>query len=287
MTRIEGYRMHKIGKLIGVCLSSFVLLTGCGQEENVATSKSGNLTLQEFSQDLKKQFGKVVLYQAMLKKIMLQEHKISEKDISTKLEQVQSQSGKSIKELVQQLGLPSEEALKEQIQIQLALEKIIKESITEKDILENHKPEIRARHIVVKEEKTAKELIERMKKGEDFAALAKQYSEDSGSKEQGGDVGFFTLGTMTSEFEQAAYQLKMGEISTPVKTPFGFHIIQVTEQKELPPLTDKIKEEIRKRLETKRIGDPNFQQKMIMTILKKANIQVQDEILKDTFKDLK
>ncbi|WP_180232201.1 peptidylprolyl isomerase [Bacillus toyonensis] len=279
--------MHKIGKLIGVCLSSFVLLTGCGQEENVATSKSGNLTLQEFSQDLKKQFGKVVLYQAMLKKIMLQEHKISEKDISTKLEQVQSQSGKSIKELVQQLGLPSEEALKEQIQIQLALEKIIKESITEKDILENHKPEIRARHIVVKEEKTAKELIERMKKGEDFAALAKQYSEDSGSKEQGGDVGFFTLGTMTSEFEQAAYQLKMGEISTPVKTPFGFHIIQVTEQKELPPLTDKIKEEIRKRLETKRIGDPNFQQKMIMTILKKANIQVQDEILKDTFKDLK
>ncbi|PEF60492.1 peptidylprolyl isomerase [Bacillus cereus] len=279
--------MRKVGKLIGVCLSSFVLLTACGQEENIVTSKSGNLTQQEFNQDLKKQFGKAALYQTMLKKILLQEYKILDKDITTKLEQVQSQSGKSIKELVQQLGLPSEEALKEQIQVQLALEKAIKETITEKDILENHKPEIRARHIVVKEEKTAKELIERVKKGEDFVALAKQYSEDSGSKEQGGDVGFFTPGTMTPEFEQAAYQLKIGEISAPIKTPFGFHVIQVTEQKELPPLTDKIKGDIRKRLEMKRISDPNFQQKTIAMILKKANIQVHDDILKDSFKDLK
>lgn len=279
--------MRKVGKLIGMCLSSFVLLTACGQEENIVTSKSGNLTQQEFNQDLKKQFGKAALYQTMLKKILLQEHKILDKDITTKLEQVQSQSGKSIKELVQQLGLPSEEALREQIQVQLALEKAIKETITEKDILENHKPEIRARHIVVKEEKTAKELIERVKKGEDFVALAKQYSEDSGSKEQGGDVGFFTSGTMTPDFEQAAYQLKIGEISAPIKTPFGFHVIQVTEQKELSPLTDKIKGDIRKRLEMKRISDPNFQQKTIAMILKKANIQVHDDILKDSFKDLK
>ena len=67
--------------------------------------------------------------------------------------------------------------------------------------------------------------------GADFAALAKQYSEDDSNNSNGGDLDYFGRGRMVAEFEQAAFAMKAGEISDPVKTAFGFHIIKVVDNK--------------------------------------------------------
>jgi foldase protein PrsA len=113
--------------------------------------------------------------------------------------------------------------------------------------------QVRARHILIKQdekdaEKKAKEILEKLKAGEDFAALAKEFSKDPGSAAKGGDLGFFPKGVMVPEFEQAAFTLKPGEISELVKTQFGYHIIKVEEKKNEVIKFEDVKEEIKSKL---------------------------------------
>ena len=86
---------------------------------------------------------------------------------------------------------------------------------------------IRCSHILVEKQSQALEILERIKKGESFSALAQEYSID-GSRRQGGDLGFFGRGMMVREFEKAAFELDVGGVSEPVKTQFGYHIIKRT-----------------------------------------------------------
>ena len=84
---------------------------------------------------------------------------------------------------------------------------------------------IRCAHILVRNELQAKEVIEKLGRGEKFASLAKQYSID-GSAKRGGDLGMFSRGQMVREFETAAFALGKGQISGIVRTQFGYHIIK-------------------------------------------------------------
>jgi peptidyl-prolyl cis-trans isomerase C len=84
---------------------------------------------------------------------------------------------------------------------------------------------IRCAHIIVKNEAAAKEVLDKLSKGESFAKLAEQYSFD-GSRKQGGDLGYFGHGMMVKGFEKAAFALKKGETSGIVKTEFGYHVIK-------------------------------------------------------------
>ncbi len=120
--------------------------------------------------------------------------------------------------------------------------------------IQERKPQIRASHILIdfKDEtgkldsaaarKQAEEIKARLESGEDFAALAKQYSDDKGSAEKGGDLGFFGRRQMVKPFDQEAFSLNKGEISDIVKTQFGYHIIKVTDVKDYPPLAEQRQE---------------------------------------------
>ena len=90
--------------------------------------------------------------------------------------------------------------------------------------------QVRASHILVKTEKEANEILEQIKAGKDFAELAKKYSQCPSGK-RGGDLGYFGRGRMVPEFENAAFSTPKGEVSKPVKTQFGYHIIKVTDTK--------------------------------------------------------
>ncbi len=125
---------------------------------------------------------------------------------------------------------------------------------------------IKARHILIAVEdpasadskkaarEKAEKILARVRAGEDFAELAKKYSDDPGSREKGGDLGFFSRGQMIEPFEKAAFSLKVGEISGLVESPFGYHIIKLEERQ--PAQTtpyEKVKEQVReKALEAKR-----------------------------------
>src|ERR1700704_5199445 len=92
--------------------------------------------------------------------------------------------------------------------------------------------EVRARHILVDNRDKAREIYEKIAHGSDFAQLAKENSKDPGSKDQGGELGFFIRGQMVPQFEEAAFKLKKGEVSEPFESQFGWHIVRVDDRRQ-------------------------------------------------------
>jgi peptidyl-prolyl cis-trans isomerase C len=105
-------------------------------------------------------------------------------------------------------------------------------------------PEVRARHILVETEDEAKAVVAELKKGADFAELAKAKSKDPGSAD-GGDLGYFTKDQMVPEFSEVAFRLEKGQLSDPVKSQFGWHVIKVEDKRERqPPEFEKVKDQL-------------------------------------------
>ena len=115
--------------------------------------------------------------------------------------------------------------------------------------------EVRARHILVEGEDEAKAIIEQLKGGADFAKLAKEKSKDPGAAE-GGDLGYFTKDQMVPEFADVAFKMYPGQLSNPVKTQFGWHVIKVEDKRiKQPPEFEKVKDQIEAYLARKAQSD--------------------------------
>ncbi len=110
--------------------------------------------------------------------------------------------------------------------------------------------ELKAQHILIKNREMAQGVMKRLGEGEPFEDLAKKYSDDETTKNKGGSLGFFSKGVMVKEFEDAAYMLSVNEVSKPVKTIYGWHLIKVTEKK--PVSFDESKDKITAMINAKR-----------------------------------
>ncbi|HEX5215516.1 MAG TPA: peptidylprolyl isomerase [Vicinamibacterales bacterium] len=105
--------------------------------------------------------------------------------------------------------------------------------------------EVRARHILVPTEAEAKAILDDLKKGANFETVAKEKSKDPGAAAQGGDLGYFTKDQMVPEFAEVAFKLPKGEISDPVKSQFGWHIIKVEDKRtKTPPSFEQVKDQV-------------------------------------------
>lgn len=106
--------------------------------------------------------------------------------------------------------------------------------------------EVRARHILVPTEEEAEDIIKQLKAGADFAKLAEEKSKDPGSAKNGGDLGYFSHDSMVKPFADAAFSMKVGEVSDkPIKTEFGYHIIKVEDKrKSAPPPIAEVRDQI-------------------------------------------
>ncbi len=141
--------------------------------------------------------------------------------------------------------------------------------------------EVHARHILVKTEDEAKEIIAELDAGKDFAELAKAKSEDS-NKDDGGDLGWFSKGRMVPEFEEAAFGLEKGAYTrTPVKSQFGFHVIKLEDRRDVqPPALEQVEPQVRQLV----------MRDKYLALIEKAKdeqpVEIMDETLRKGYEDV-
>lgn len=250
-----------------------------GDSEVVAETKAGNITKEDLYQTLKDNAGADALNMLVQQKVLDDKYDVSDKEIDKKLNEYKKSMGDQLNQLIDQKG---EDFVKEQIKYELLMQKAAKDNIkvTDDDVKEYYdglKGKIHLSHILVKEKKTAEEVEKKLKKGEKFEDLAKEYSTD-GTAEKGGDLGWVGKDdNMDKDFVKAAFALKTGEISGPVKSQFGYHIIKKDEER---GKYEDMKKELKKEVQEQKQNDQTELQSVIDKLVKDADLKVKDKELK-------
>ncbi|MBL0389261.1 peptidylprolyl isomerase [Tumebacillus sp. ITR2] len=240
-------------QLIAGVVAGAVIVGGvwffAGTEQAVAVIGSDKITAKDFHAKLEQSQGKDILKKMIDDKVVLDQAKQLKLEVTDK--EVDDELANFLKERFGGDQAKFDQALKDynmtkediraDIKSSLTAKKIATKDVTisdqeVKDYYDKNKEslgtaeQVHARHILVKDEAKAKELYDKLKANPaDFEKLAKENSEDPGSKDKGGDLGTFGKGAMVPEFETAAFAAKTNDIVGPVKSEFGYHIIQVVE----------------------------------------------------------
>ncbi|OMI25807.1 peptidylprolyl isomerase [Bacillus haynesii] len=272
--------MKKIA-IAAITATSVLALSACsgGDSEVVAETKAGNITKEDLYQTLKDNAGADALNMLVQQKVLDDKYDVSDKEIDKKLNEYKKSMGDQLNQLIDQKG---EDFVKEQIKYELLMQKAAKDNIkvTDDDVKEYYdglKGKIHLSHILVKEKKTAEEVEKKLKKGEKFEDLAKEYSTD-GTAEKGGDLGWVGKDdNMDKDFVKAAFALKTGEVSGPVKSQFGYHIIKKDEER---GKYEDMKKELKKEVQEQKQNDQTELQSVIDKLVKDADLKVKDKELK-------
>lgn len=197
---------------------------------------------------------------------------ISDEDINKRLEEIKKSfpSAKEFQDLLKKQD-QTEEDVKKFIKTQMIIEKLKgklsknKTKVSDKDVEDYYNKNkfqfqdqetVKARHILLKTSKSANEVLAKIKAGGDFTKLAKEFSTDPGSKENGGDLGYFDRNQMVPEFSKVAFSLKVGTVSEVVKSKFGYHIIKVEDKKKGKQKSlSEVKEQIKTMISQQQEGD--------------------------------
>lgn len=275
--------------LFALTLAASIGLAACSNpgDEVVVSTNVGDITQEDFYNQVKEIAGDQLLQQVVIEKILNDKYKVTEEEIEEEFKAVKEQLGEGLTAALAQANL-TEEGLKTNIRFSLLQKKAVADvEVTDKEIqayYDQAKQELNARHILVEDEATAKEVAKKLEAGEDFAAVAKEFSTDPGSAEKGGELGWFSVGMMVPEFNDAAYALEVNKISEPVQSGHGFHIIQVTEKRDVKDYgtLEEKKEEIRESIAATK-GDWDTK---VAQLLKEADIKVKDADLKNAFSSI-
>lgn len=290
--------MRKIATTMGLALI-LILFAACSDQEKpdpeiIATTEYGEITKEQFYNELKERFGEDVLKEMITRQILENKMDVNSKDefaeLDKEIEDMRDQLGNQFDELIKQQGFKTTEDYRyvlylSKLEYNFATSDI---EVTEDDIREYYErlqEEIHARHILVKEKETAEEIIERYNNGEEFAVLAEEYGTD-GTAKNGGTLGYFTAGKMVKPFEDAVYALEVGEISEPVQTDFGWHVIFVEDRRENETDIgefDEVKDYLRDQLLSRQINYESVNNQM-QSIIDEANIEIKIDEYKDLFK---
>ncbi|MGG3622741.1 peptidylprolyl isomerase [Bacillus gobiensis] len=268
-----------------ITATSLLVLSACnsGDSEVIAQSDAGNVTKDEFYSNLKSAAGSQILTMMIQEKVLDEKYDVTDEEIDAKLEEYRKgQMGAQIEQMIQQQG---EDYVKQQVKFELLTTKAAEDQakVTDDEVKKYYdslEGQIRASHILVADENKAKEVEKKLKDGEKFEDLAKEYSTD-GTAQQGGDLGFFAKdGQMVKEFSDAAYKLKVGEVSAPVKTQYGYHIIKKTAER---GKYEDMKKELTEDVKKQKTADQATVQGIVDKMVQDAKVDVKDKDLKETF----
>lgn len=219
-------------------------------------------------------------------KVLSDTYDVSDESIEEELEKLYEQFGDHFDQWLKQQGFTSEKELRHIIHLSLLQEEAVANhlDISEDELKEKYDRlsfDIEAYHILVNTEEEANDIYERLEDGEDFKQLANELSIDVDA-DDGGYLGYFSAGDTVPEFEDVAFSMDVGEISEPVQTTFGYHIIKVTDRRkvnnDLRSFAD-MKKSIRRVVIQEKVTVEE-EEEVIQSILDDASIDIHIEGLK-------
>lgn len=268
-------------------LATAVTLAGCSDDSKaVATAPGGDITQEDLYGTMKDYIGEETLQRLLI--IDLLEAEVgdndyySEADAEARATMAEYGGEDQFMYVLSQSGFSSVQDYVDQVYMNNLLVDVVENrtEFTDEELqayYDNAEPKIQASHILVDDEKLAKDLIKQLDEGADFAELAKENSSD-GSAAEGGALGSFGPGEMVPEFEAAVYELKKDEYTKePVQSQYGFHVIKRTGTDEKEEFDA---EAIKEQMMAEKLADFNYLQEVLVELVAEADVKIKDDDLK-------
>ena len=319
--------MKKKSRILVGGLATLLLLTGCGKvakldngQDAVVNLSNGGISINDLYTEMKDKYAINVLVDMIDTKILNEKYPTNDEETNYITSEVNSMKGQFeteaefVNAIQQYFGVTDEAELRTLLSLDYkrnkAIEDYVKGTFKDSDVQKYYDStvigDMKISHILIKpvtndgmtaEQKTAaeqeakkkaEEIITKLKNGEDFATLAKENSDDTGSAEDGGNIGFVNRNSnLDNDFLEGAIKLEVGKYSTtPVKSSFGYHIIYKVEQKDKPSL-DSLKDDIRETLANEKLSNtPELKYTALKEVRKAAGLKFEDDSLRLKYETL-